>query len=862
MAGTSSSRGKGTSSEQTVTVGGHRLRISNLEKVIYPATGTTKADILRYYAEIAPFLIPHARNRPATRKRWVHGVGDDEHPGEVFFQKNLGEGTPEWVRRVEIQHSDHVNVYPLVNNQATLAWLAQIAALEIHVPQWRVDAHGRPKNPDRFVIDLDPGEGAGLPECVEVANAAREILTGMGLEPVPVTSGSKGIHLYAALDGKQTSDEVSAVAHELARILEADHPDLVVSDMKKALRTGKVLVDWSQNSANKTTICPYSLRGRSHPTVAVPRTWRELSAKNLRQLELDEVLSRMRTRDDPLAVSAEAPGSVEAPGGEWHSNRGPHDQPDRNREPAASGGSGERDRLTVYRSKRDQAKTPEPVPDATPPASDGRSFVIQEHHASSLHWDFRLEHDGVLVSWALPKGFPVDAGKNHLAVQTEDHPMEYGTFEGHIPKGEYGAGAVTIWDFGSYQLEKWRDGEEIIATLHGQQSGGLGEGRRFALIHTGGKNGKGANQWLIHLMKDQAPVDWSAEPGSPGGPPLKKAKVRASNPPQPVKPAEPSTRVPKAMLATLSEADTLPDQEDWAFEMKWDGIRALVRATAGTVTLFTRNGNDVTAGYPELVEALEEASEGREMVLDSEIVALDARGRPNFGRLQQRMGLTRPRDVEAAQRQVKVDLMVFDVLELDGASLEKSSYDDRRAVLDELLPASRGPLHVPPAFEGDLAHAVRASRELGLEGVMAKRRSSGYAPGRRTGSWLKIKHHLTQEVVIGGWRPGKGARARQIGSLLMGVPDADGRLVYVGRVGTGFSDRELDAITSRLAALERKTSPLEDVPAADARDARWVTPKLVAEVEFAEWTGPGRLRQPSWRGWRPDKSPAEVTREG
>ncbi|MDO9395397.1 MAG: non-homologous end-joining DNA ligase, partial [Herbiconiux sp.] len=564
--------------EQTVSVGGHRLRITNLEKVVYPETGTTKADVFRYYAEIASVLIPHARNRPATRKRWVNGVGTAEHPGEVFFQKNLDDSAPEWVRRVAVQHSDHVNDYPLVNNTATLAWFAQIAALEVHVPQWRVDAHGRRKNPDRFVIDLDPGDGAGLPECVEVAKLARGILRDMGLDPTPVTSGSKGIHLYAALDGTQTSDEVSAVAHELARALEADHPELVVSDMKKAKRTGKVLVDWSQNNGNKTTVCPYSLRGRPRPTVATPRTWRELSAKGLRQLELDEVLERMRTRDDPLAASAENPGSVEAPGGEWHSDRGVDDQPGRNRvddgravgsggatAPDAGGTAGGRDRLTVYRAKRDGAKTPEPVPSATPASSDGRSFVIQEHHASSLHWDFRLEHDGVLVSWALPKGVPTESGKNHLAVQTEDHPMEYGTFEGSIPRGEYGAGSVTIWDFGHYDLEKWRDGKEVIATLHGQPSGGLGEARRLALIHTGGHGGRGENQWLIHLMKDQAAVDWDAPPGSPGGPPAKKKGAARSASSAPA-----SARAPGAMLASSAEPlgggfSGIDDESAWAF---------------------------------------------------------------------------------------------------------------------------------------------------------------------------------------------------------------------------------------------------------------------------------------------------------
>jgi bifunctional non-homologous end joining protein LigD len=296
------------SAEQYVSVGGHRLRITHLDKVMYPETGTTKADVIDYYTRVADYLIPHAKDRPATRKRWVSGVGTAEKAGQVFFEKNLPDSAPSWVPRREIQHSDHVNTYPLVNDLATLVWIAQQNALEIHVPQWRFGRGGTRRNPDRMVLDLDPGEGAGLAECVEVAKLVREILGDMGLDPMPVTSGSKGIHLYAALDGTQSSDEVSAVAKELARSLEADHPDLVVSDMKKALRGGKVLLDWSQNNGSKTTIVPYSLRGRLRPTVAAPRTWRELSSPTLRHLEFHEVLERLSAKGDPLAeLSASHP---------------------------------------------------------------------------------------------------------------------------------------------------------------------------------------------------------------------------------------------------------------------------------------------------------------------------------------------------------------------------------------------------------------------------------------------------------------------------------------------------------------------------------------------------------------------------
>jgi bifunctional non-homologous end joining protein LigD len=475
---------------RTVSVDGHRISLTHLDKVLYPETGTTKADVLQYYATVADVMLPHVRNRAATRKRWVNGVGTEKKPGMMFFQKNLDDSTPSWVTRRTIEHKDHSNEYPLVNNLATLTWLGQIAALEIHVPQWQFGRTGAIRNPDRLVLDLDPGPGAGLPECAEVAKLARSILKDMGLDPLPVTSGSKGIHLYSALDGKQTSDQISAVAHELARALEADHPDLIVSDMKKTLREGKVLVDWSQNNGNKTTVAPYSLRGRMRPMVAAPRTWREIASQDLAHLDLEEVMKRVKRRAsagtaDPLAsLEGGTDASLEP-------------TPEHMAQFSATPES--QDRLEKYRSKRDASKTPEPVPSARAKASDGTSFVIQEHHASRLHWDFRLEHDGVLVSWALPKGVPTEYKKNHLAVQTEDHPLEYGTFEGDIPQGEYGGGHVDIWDAGTYELEKWRDSKEVIATLHGEKHGT----HKYALIHTGGE-GKAENNWLIHLMKDQS----------------------------------------------------------------------------------------------------------------------------------------------------------------------------------------------------------------------------------------------------------------------------------------------------------------------------------------------------------------------
>jgi bifunctional non-homologous end joining protein LigD len=278
-----------TGETQTVEVAGRTLRVSSLDKVLYPATGTTKGEVLQYYVSVADRLLPHLRDRPVTRIRWPHGV-----TGEHFFEKNLPSGAPRWLESVTIRghgsRSGRESVtYPLVRDLAALVYLVNLGSLELHVPQWRVDAEGVPQPPDRLVVDLDPGPGAGLGECARVALLVREQLAAVGLDPAPVTSGSKGMQVYAGLDGERSADEVSAVTKALAQHLSERHPGLVVWQMTKALRPGKVLLDWSQNSAAKTTICPWSLRGRDHPHVAAPRSWAEVEAAADGRAELTQL---------------------------------------------------------------------------------------------------------------------------------------------------------------------------------------------------------------------------------------------------------------------------------------------------------------------------------------------------------------------------------------------------------------------------------------------------------------------------------------------------------------------------------------------------------------------------------------------
>nr|VDG62906.1 Putative DNA ligase-like protein Rv0938/MT0965 [Streptococcus thermophilus] len=780
-------------------VGERTLAVSNLDKVLYPATddapAVTKADVMHYYLTVADVLIPQIARRPVTRKRFPDGVG-----GEAFFRKDLEDSAPEWIPFGIIAHNTSTNRYPLANEPAVLAWFAQVAALELHTPQWRFAGTGYPANPDRLVLDLDPGPGVGLAECAEVARWCKEILDGMGMESVPVTSGSKGIHLYAALDGTSTADQVSAVAKELARALAADNPDEVTHVMKKDQRAGKVFIDWSQNNGSKTTVAPYSLRGRERPTVTAPRTWDELEDPN--QLEYTEVMQRLAEGLDPLAHLGFHP-----------------------------------DRLSTYRSMRNPSTTAEPVPDLAPqPRENGEEiFVIQEHHASSLHWDVRFERDGVLVSWAVPKGPPLEPQENRLAVQTEDHPVEYAAFEGTIAKGQYGAGEVSIWDTGTIEVEKWRDGKEVIAVLHGRPDGGLGGvPRRYAMIHTED------NQWLMKFMKDQPTTEPPAEPAST---PLSVADL------------------PEPMLATAgSEADIRlgkKDGETWAFEMKWDGYRIIAGVgdprDGGGVVLSSRNGKDYTDLFPELSELEQLISEDSGgVVLDGEVVALNERGRPDFGLLQAH------RRGELGNDEATIRYMVFDILQVGapgdkpggkGRSLTREPYDKRREILRTLLD-SGDHVAIPPAHTGSLDEAVTVSRELKLEGVVAKRADSTYLPGQRGSAWIKIKFQIHQEVVVVGVREGK----RGIASLLVAVPDEQGELIYAGRVGTGFSTKELGEIEGRLEGVRRKEPSINGMP----EDAWWVEPTYVAEVALAGRTRDGKVRHAVWRGWRDDKDPNDV----
>lgn len=479
-----------------------------------------------------------------------------------------------------------------------------------------------------------------------------------------------------------------------------------------------------------------------------------------------------------------------------------------------------------YADKRDFDRTPEPssqVDGNVDPtrAVPGNTFMVHQHHATRLHFDLRLEmlngDTPVLVSWAVPKNLPLQKGERHLAVHVEDHPFSYGSFEGSIPKGQYGAGEVRIFDSGTYDVLE-QEPRKLTIDLHGSRLDGV-----WHMVQIDGKDGD--DNWLVFLRENR-------------------------------RPAEPLPLI-EPMMATLV---TEPfDREGWIFEPKWDGVRALATCTTETL-LISRNLNDITNRYPEFSK-MHERTVAFEAVIDGEIVAMQE-GRPSFERLQSRINLQNPRDIEKATKTCPVTFVAFDLLYLDGRSLQNRPLRERKELLDRLFVPTDN-ISVSPWIEEEGVSLFEAAKERGLEGIVGKKASSTYQPGRRSRDWVKIKTIETADIVIGGWTPGEGSRAKGFGALLVGAYE-EGELRFVGAVGTGFTDAYVQALKAALEDIETDQNPFNSDPTIDKvrwgkpiKDPHWVDPCLVASVEYRELTSAGRMRAPSFKGLRTDKNPED-----
>ncbi len=765
---------------QTAQVGKRKVELSNLTKVLFPEDHIIKAQLIEYYFKIAPTILAHMKGRPLSLVRYPDGIS-----GESFFQKNRPDWAPNWIEYVTL--GEEKKDYVIATEDASLVWLANLACIELHQMHSRAPHFDRP---DYIVYDLDPPENFRFSDVTELALEFKEHLESFGYRPFVKTTGRKGLHVLAPIETKWEFHETFEAAKHVAQPFVESHASSVTLHIKKELRKGKVLLDIYRNRQLQTIVSAYSVRGLAGAPVSTPLHWEELhSIESPRAFDLHSVPQRVMQNGDPWEAIAAYATPI-------HTERKEVKSSKKALKPARTYKTPEQ--LESYSRKRSLDKTPEP-----PPAQiigEGTAFVIHRHHASRLHYDLRLEQKGVLKSWAVPKGLPPKPGIMRLAVNVEDHPLEYVDFEGAIPKGEYGGGMMWKFAQGRYRITKEKK-DGFYFRLQSRELNAEYRAHRTK-----------ENQWLLERV-DPPQIDWLHDPIEP-------------------------------MLAR--PANKPPDSQDYLYEVKWDGIRAMISLDEGEIGIRGRNRLDITKQFPELL--IPDRLRATSALFDGEIVCLDADGKPNFRNVIHRMHQKTEAGIERARAEHPAVCYVFDCLYLDGRAIVNEPLARRREWLQDAVKRDSAYRVSEVVEEG--AAFFEAVKQLGLEGIMAKQRNSTYLPGKRSEAWLKIKTRQTLECAIVGYAPGKGDRGTSFGALHLARINRD-QLEYLGKVGAGFDDHSLRAISAELRKLKAIKRPVKEKPLDDARSI-WVEPKLTCEVQFASLTKDGMLREPVFVRLRPD----------
>jgi DNA ligase D-like protein (predicted ligase)/DNA ligase D-like protein (predicted polymerase)/DNA ligase D-like protein (predicted 3'-phosphoesterase) len=783
---------------QFAQVGKRTIELSNLKKILYPGEGIIKAQIIEYYFKLAPTILAQVKGRPLSLVRYPDGIA-----GESFYQKNRPDWAPDWLEHVTL--GEEKKNYVIATEQASLVWLANLACIELH------QMHSRAPHfdaPDYVVYDFDPPEGYAFARVVEFALMFKRHLETFGYNPFVKTTGRKGLHVLTPIEPKWSFQEAFEAAKAIAQPFVKSHDSVLTLQIKKDHRAGKMLLDIFRNRQSQSIIAPYSVRGLPGAPVSTPLQWEELaSLESSKDFHLGNVPARVLEKGDPWEAFAayatslhtaapRAPRAAARPAPAEIQSSVPSPKPDpeyrRHKTPK---------QLESYARKRSFEKTSEPPPAKR--ATEGNAFVVHRHHASRLHYDLRLEQKGVLKSWAVPKGLPPRPGIRRLAVNVEDHPIDYVDFEGAIPKGEYGGGMMWKFAQGRYEITK----EKKDGFYFRLQSRELNAEYRTHRTRE--------NQWLLERV-DVPQLDWLRDPVEP-------------------------------MLARSAEKP--PASKDYLYEVKWDGLRALIALDEGEVRIHGRNGTDMTPQFPELLIP-DEAFRATSALFDGEVVCLDADGKPNFQAVIHRLQQKTKGGIERARTRRPAVCYLFDCLYLDGRAIINEPLLRRREWLSDAVKINSS-YRLSEAVDDGPAF-FEAVQKIGLEGVIAKQRSSLYLPGKRSEAWLKIKTRQTTECIIIGYTRGTGDRARTFGALHL-AQGREGELKYVGKVGTGFDDRSLKEVAETLKRLETGSRPVPEKPLDDSRSI-WLKPNLLCEVQFASRTDDGALREPVFLRLRPDLS--------
>lgn len=768
-------------SAQIVQVGKRKLELSNLKKVLFPDDHIVKAELIHYYLQIAPTILTHIKGRPLSLVRYPNGVS-----GEKFYQKNRPDWAPEWIEYVSLGEEETKD-YILATEEASLVWLANLACIELHQMHSHMPHFDKP---DYMVFDLDPPEDYSFPRLVEIALQLREHIEGFGYHPFVKTTGGKGLHILAPIEPRWDFHTVFEAAQSIAAPFADTNSALTTLHLKKEARKGRVLIDIYRNRQSQSIISPYSVRGRDRAPVSMPLHWEQLAeVSDPTDFNIHTVLEQVRNEGDAWQGMAAYSTFL-------HTQQRPQKE---EKSVKAARTYKTPQQLESYVKKRSFTKTPEPQPEAADGL--GNAFVIHRHHASRLHYDLRLEQEGTLKSWAVPKGLPPRPGIKRLAVLVEDHPLKYLDFEGEIPKGEYGGGMMWKFARGRYEIIKEKKNGFYFRLQSPQLSG------EFRTYNTK------ENDWLLERV-DNPQVDWLQDAIEP-------------------------------MLAD-SRAEP-PDSDDYLFEVKWDGIRAMISLDEEGMRIRSRNQRDITKHFPELLIP-EKAFRASCALFDAEIVCLDSSGKPDFKKVVARLHHTSEPAINHASARSPAVCYMFDCLYLDGRALVNEPLTRRREWLADAIKKNTV-YRISEAVEEGV-ELFQAARQMGLEGIMAKEKHSKYFQGKRSSAWLKIKVRQTTECLIIGYTRGKGDRESLFGALHIGARDGDG-IEYLGKVGAGFDAKTQKSILAELKKLKEIDRPIKEKPVDDAATV-WIEPKLFCEVQYASITQNGALREPVFVRLRPD----------
>lgn len=768
-------------SSQYVKVGKRTVELSNLKKVLWPDDEIVKAELIHYYLKLAPTILSHIKGRPLSVVRYPNGVS-----GESFFQKNRPDWAPEWMDHAELGDKVKKIDYMIATEDASLVFLANLACIELHQMHSRAPRFDKP---DYFVVDFDPPEDFGFDRVKELAFEFKDHLEQYGYHVFVKTTGKKGLHVLAPIEPKWSFDEVFEASKTIAQPFVDRHKTSTTLHIKKEYRKGKVLIDIYRNRTFQTIVSPYSVRGSGGAKVSTPLHWEQLE-----QLTSPAEMN-IHTVPDLVLGNGDPWEGIAAYAVPLHTKKKSvvRLKSEIKQEAEKS--------LEVYDRKRTFKKTPEPTPSVK--AGRGNAFVIHRHHASRLHYDLRLEQNGTLKSWAVPKGLPPVPGIKRLAVQVEDHPLSYLTFEGKIPKGEYGGGDVWVFALGRYEITKQKK-DGFYFRLQSRELNG-----EYRIYNTGEKN------YLCERV-DKPQIDYLRDPVEP----------------------------------MLSESrDDVPRSADYLYEVKWDGIRALISLNEGVMKIHSRNRKDITLSFPELLVP-EQALRATCGLFDAEIVCLDDDGKPLFKHVIHRMQQSTESSVARARAKYPAVCYIFDCLFLDGRPIVNEPLTRRRIWLKDIIRPDT-PYRFSDAVD-DGTQLFEAASNLGLEGIMAKEKTGTYQPGRRSPQWLKIKTRHTTECLIIGYTAGKGDRSSTFGALHI-AQRTENALRYVGKVGTGFDEKLLKSIHAELKTSKPIKRPIKERPLDDAQTV-WIDPTRYCEIQYASLTKDGMLREPVFVRMRPDLS--------